>query len=716
MSYLERLGIELRVGAGISAKELEEWPTEELKSGLEQRLARLLCSTDGPEEYNPDLNLSNYLHFLKVYSRDRSSDPYDRGYNYNLMDRAGQISGWEEKYKINRILTILYSPVQEIEGIRERQNLLRRYISSRLGEEDRDLTELTNDLMRNHYSLYSNLPEDLDRIDLSKIAAPFVKTVESLVIFRDRFVSDSQLSYFAKRIDDIFKNNPITKIAVLLEQGGAVIMGTDRRATKADMTAKADRRLEREREERRGNFWGYRKENEDESRPDGYEFWLARSEPIGKGIFDLGRFKPGEGAKMRDYPNQKKDIVQMVNFAYDSSVLVYILASMQYQAEIYNRRKKLGLPVCIPELNDEGRFRVKNGHPIATNLEEEPIPINLSYDRTHRKFIIGGAHSGGKTELLKNIGLYHLVGVGGGIWPAEEGEVPLTRNIITSLRKGHEESKGSLESELKNAMKIAKDMGERDVALIDEFLDTTKPELARHISYPLLVGEEGLCIGFAKSPGTVYIVDHRAPILREDMGFEFMYPVLVRKKATELAKKIRARLRRDSESTTDLDFFSSLNRRTVLIPTHTFAVGKPSPKEVQKHALQMWQRVMWNISHREEGFYSHRRNYETYSSEVDDVPRAGTDPKRNYVIWQVPGKIGGLWVNNPEANRGRGQDEEEPRIESEEESSRPWDDDEIVTDDGNPITDEKSDSEPTLERQEPAQEYHEEGDSDNLPF
>ena len=69
--------------------------------------------------------------------------------------------------------------------------------------------------------------------------------------------------------------------------------------------------------------------------------------------------------------------------------------------KINDRRKKLGLPVCIPELNDEGRFRVKNGHPIATNLEEEPVPINLSYDRMHRKVIVGGAHSGGKTELLK---------------------------------------------------------------------------------------------------------------------------------------------------------------------------------------------------------------------------------------------------------------------------------------------------------------------------
>lgn len=673
MDYLELLGI----------------GSEE---GLEKKLAGQLVSRDEPKEYNLDLDLDNYLHFLKVFSEDRSKGDYA----FHLTERLrGDLSVWESSYKIDRMLTILFHPVQNIEKIRERQNLLRRYISSQTGEEDRDLSELTRDLMHNHYSLYSNITEDIRRINLSKIASPFVKTVESLARFRNRFDSDPQLKYFAERIDNIFKNNPITEIAVLLEQGGVVIMGMDGIATKADLKAKKERRLKNE-EEERDCF--VTTSDDDESKPDGYEFWLARSEPIGKGIFDLGKFEVGRGAKMKDYPNQEKDISQMVSFAHDSALLVYTLASMEYQADIYNRMKRLGLPVCIPKLNDEGRFRVKNGHPIATTLKEESAPVNLSYDKAHRKFIVAGAHSGGKSELLKNIGLYHVVGCGGGIWPADKGEVPLTTRVITSIKKRKEQSKGSLESELKESMEIARNMGPRDLALIDEFLDTTKPELARHISYPLLIGEEGLCVGFAKNPGTVYIVDHRASFLREDMGFEFMYPVLKRKKASDLAAKIKSRLTYKWEINEDLDFFKSLKNKTVLVPTHTFAVGKPNPSEIREHALQIWQRVLWNASHGEKRFSS-PKEYEPYTSEMDDTFKEDSDKKRGYVTWQVPGRIGGIWVNNPNANKMEQREMEEQ--EEEEHPSR-WEDDEIVIDKPSTIDEED--------------EYPEEDRSDEIPF
>lgn len=676
MDYLELLGI----------------GSEE---GLEKKLAGHLVSRNEPKEYNPDLDLDNYLHFLKIFSEDRSKGDYV----FHLTERLrGDLSVWDASYKIDRMLTILFHPVQNIEKIRERQSLLRRYISSQTGEEDRDLSELTKDLMHNHHSLYKHITENISRIDLSEIASPFVKTVESLARFRNRFDSDPQLKYFTERIDNIFKNNPITEMAVLLEQGGVVIMGTDRIATKADLKAKKERRLENEEEERERDRWGTTSDD-DESKSDGYEFWLARSEPIGKGIFDLGKFEVGRRAKMKDYPNQEKDISSMLNFAYDSAVLVYTLVSMEYQADIYNRMKRLGLPVCIPELNDEGRFRVKNGHPIATTLKEEPAPVNLSYDKTHRKFIVAGAHSGGKSELLKNLGLYHIVGVGGGVWPADEGEVPLTTRVITSIKKRKEESKGSLESELKDAMEIARNMGPRDLALIDEFLDTTKPELARHISYPLLIGEEGLCVGFAKNPGTVYIVDHRASFLREDMGFEFMYPVLKRKKVVDLVAKIKSQLTYKWETNKDLEFFKSLKNKTVLVPTHTFAVGKPNPSEVREHALQIWQRVLWDASHKEKRFSPERGDYEPYSSDMDDTFKEDSDKKRGYVTWQVPGRIGGIWVNNPNANKMERREMEEQK---EEKHLSRWEDDEVVIDDPSTIDEEE--------------DYSEEDRSDEIPF
>ena len=658
----------------------------------EKDLTRLLVGRDGPNPYNADLNPRGYLHFLKIFSVDRderTDDYHSRGYSLLYRNDDYNLKGWEESFKIERMLTMLLTPPETMEQVLARQNLLKRYIASYTGEEDSDLAQFTRDLIASHYSLYAHIPSDISDLTLEKIAKPFVRTVESLVRFRARFAQEKGLEYFTQRLTQIFEDNPITRIAALLEQGGVLVIGTDGRAILADRKAKQEGRLRREIEERQKNPYGFRERNSDHTKSDGSEFWLARSAPTGKGIFDLGLFRPGEGAKMKDYPNQEKDMSDIVGFCYDSALLVYTLGAIAYQAEVFNRRRKLGLPVCIPTLNDEGRFRIKNGHPIATNVMEKAVMLNLNYDRAHRKFIIGGAHSGGKTELLKNIGLYTLVGTCGGIWPAEQGEVPLTRRIVTSIRKDTEDEKGALESELKATMQMAREMGEGDLALIDEFLDTTKPELARHISQPILAGEKGICVGFARSPGTVYIVDHRAPSLSETMGFEFIYPVLERKKASDLAEARKKMLRYEGQEDSEMSLYESLGDETVLIPTHTFEVGKPSPEEVKEHALMMWRRVLWDNKQGRGDLGPSRGRYEQYSPEGDDRPRKRDDEQREgYITWHVPGKFGGIWINNPRTNLGvdtGGEDEargtdEEPS-DGAEEPENPWEGDEVVLED-----------------------------------
>ena len=247
---------------------------------------------------------------------------------------------------------------------------------------------------------------------------------------------------------------------------------------------------------------------------------------------------------------------------------------------IFRNRKLLGLPVCIPEINSEGRFEVEEAHPVASwlrFLSSDPVAFDFHYTRDDRHVILSGAHSGGKTELLKNVGLYHLIGLAGFPLPARRAVIPVTDKIQTSFSKAAEKGKGSLESEIWETVRTARDLGPNDLWLLDEFLDTTKPELAGHLETPLLQI-------IRRTPGAVLLVSHRAASMEDDLGFRFMHPELEEK---ELA--VYESVYVDDELYGGGHYSTPTDRKERrLVPTHRFVEGRPDGRLTQRHAMEMW--------------------------------------------------------------------------------------------------------------------------------
>ncbi len=308
-------------------------------------------------------------------------------------------------------------------------------------------------------------------------------------------------------------------------------------------------------------------------------FYLANMvDPKNAIIFNNSFDKPEDTPP---FYNGQEDVLKAQEFINLSSKLVSTLAAFYHHAETFVLCKEKNM-ACFPILNTKGKFEMTNAYPVATKTET-PCNIDFDYTREKRHFILSGAHSGGKSELLKNIALYHLLARAGMWFPSSTGYAPVNCGVVTSFKKPNVLNKGSLESEITEIVEIERKLKCDDIALIDEFLDTTKPELARYLAEPLLMGSKELDFkGFVNSPAAVIVVDHRAPRMPNLKGFEFYYPELKEVKVDEYA------LVKEDGGYGGSYYDTTGNKITRLVPTHKFLKGKPNPETTRRHALQMW--------------------------------------------------------------------------------------------------------------------------------
>jgi hypothetical protein len=513
---------------------------------------------EGIGRLQEELQIGNYFRFLRWFSKERGALPIGHSDDYGRTWSYQDVSGWYYSRFIEGALSNLFYPVQDKGKIIERQNIT-KYLA-----QDSQQAGQTRELIRTMFDLEAKLYEEMceherERTIDTKLLEPFAELVDSFGQFREGYSSEGVLRYFASYFNSLLRENPVTRRANVLRGGINLVAGQQAQA--------------------------------------GRKFYLVKNLPESSLVFDLGLFKQGEKTPMHYYPGETQDVLDMKAFVLEAATPVFLLGAFLYQAEVYRVMKRLGEPVCFPNINQDGLFRVKNASPLTTYLVETPRTFSFEYDRSSRKFLFGGAHSGGKSELIKNIGGLHLVGLGGGIVPCEEGaEIPLTRRIVTSFRKSKENHKGSLESEVKEILRIERESRENDLLLIDEFLDTTKPELAMHIADPLLGGIDGVCRGLANTPAAVFIIDHRASRMEREFGFKFMYPIL-READEPQEPKIE---------NTGGEAQIVQQPKSILVPTHEFGTGKPNPVDVRRHALQMWERVKKRV------FSSKRRDSECY--------------------------------------------------------------------------------------------------------
>jgi len=130
-----------------------------------------------------------------------------------------------------------------------------------------------------------------------------------------------------------------------------------------------------------------------------------------------------------------------------------------------------------PVFND--RFNIMNGfHPILKQFNDRVVPLNLKLDSGKRVLLISGPNAGGKTVVLKTVGLIALMAKCGLFIPADEGSsTPFFDELYADI--GDEQS---IESQLSTfaahlkQVKVALEGNGNSLVLLDELMSQTSVE------------------------------------------------------------------------------------------------------------------------------------------------------------------------------------------------------------------------------------------------
>lgn len=139
-----------------------------------------------------------------------------------------------------------------------------------------------------------------------------------------------------------------------------------------------------------------------------------------------------------------------------------------------------------PKINNNGYINIKKGrYPFIKNA----VPLNFHIGEKYRSLIITGPNAGGKTIVLKSVGLLTLAAQSGFHISAEEGsEISIFEKIFVDIgdNQSIENALSTFSSHVKNLAQILKESNKNTLLLFDEIGSGTEPNEGAALAIAIL--------------------------------------------------------------------------------------------------------------------------------------------------------------------------------------------------------------------------------------
>ncbi len=134
----------------------------------------------------------------------------------------------------------------------------------------------------------------------------------------------------------------------------------------------------------------------------------------------------------------------------------------------------------VPELTvGDADFSIIAGkHPLLFSDSADPVPFNLEFSGDEHTVLVSGPNAGGKTVLLKAVGLVSALAQSGVVPPVEKGtRIPLFDRIFVDIgdHQSIEASLSTYSAHLANLRDILVEAGSKSLVLLDEMGGGTDP-------------------------------------------------------------------------------------------------------------------------------------------------------------------------------------------------------------------------------------------------
>ena len=141
-----------------------------------------------------------------------------------------------------------------------------------------------------------------------------------------------------------------------------------------------------------------------------------------------------------------------------------------------------------PELNNKGQLNIKKAiNPLFTLVGKNAVALNLEL-KDEKILLLSGPNAGGKTVVLKSLGLYALMAQCGLFIPAQMIQLPLFTQFMSDIGDGQsiENDLSTFSAHIQNLDVILKSAHENSLILLDELGTGTDPDAGSALSQTIL--------------------------------------------------------------------------------------------------------------------------------------------------------------------------------------------------------------------------------------